>query len=175
MFRRMREAAQREAQLQRSLLKNRLRVFMRQLGFTSQTDGDDLLFRSQSGATVVMLGVCRSGQDAPSFGGVVERWQRGDVTLAQTDGSAVQAVLSALSDSGPVGRSLAKRVSRQPFVAFTEGEDGWRRRVATDRPFTFEDADRFFNLIREDRISALAKEHDLPMEYAAVLFDGGAA
>lgn len=175
MFRRMREAAQRDAQLEWSLLMSKVRVFMRQLGFASRAEGDDLLFHKSHSATVVMLGVCRSTQDVPSFGGIVERWQRGDVTLAQTDGSAVQAVLSALSDSGPVGRSLAKRVSRQPFVAFTEGGDGWRRRVATDRPFTFEDADRFFNLIREDRIRALAKEHDLPMEYAAVLFDGGAA
>lgn len=158
MFRKMREAAERDRRLEWSRLMSKVASFMLQHGFTRQVDGDDLLFRSPSGATVVWLGACRSDR---RFGCIVERWERGDVTITQTDGYAVRTVLRALAASGATGEWLAEYVSgHQPFVVVTEDADGRRMRVATDQPITPDTADRVFDWVRAARARELAVKRE---------------
>lgn len=180
MFRKMKEAwarsERRYARAELEQLLHGVRISARQHGITEQTDGRDLLFPVPSGATAVLQNALQDDDEGhPRPLVILERWVREGVTVTQTEGHAVQAIRRVMSEVGPYGRGVAEKSTRQPFMAFVEYDGRPRTRLAIDRPITPDTADRFFDMIRTQRIRELAEKHDLPMEYAAVMFDGGAA
>lgn len=182
MFRKMKEARERaealaveEAHVRLNVLVRDVRDSLRMRGFTDQVDGHHLYFHSPEGAIVVIHNALQTDRSVfPWSDGLFERWIRGDVTVTQTEGHAVQEVRRVLTGLGPSGRALAEATARRPFRMFVEYEGQSRTCVTTDQPIGPETADRFFGAIRAERIRALAAKHDLPLEYAEAMFDGGA-